>query len=532
MQHGDFLPASQPLLWDSKSCEAWLAKVPLADPRQACTAFIDLLDELEDAPPRQPAYLEILETLRPAIELSQGEYAKRFVAKPLPLAHAELVAFDQVCDLWHALMSAYRRLADASLNGVRPELAATLPLLGQRAIHYLTHLMHEHMRARREVEPELWQTLNRLYAHAEEHGYAADSVDIGSKRHPQITSCRASYASALLLALANPYGVNSKQLAWTWRLARRLAHKLELTDVAHEAGGYAVDLAHDAGPCWLAAAAAGGAGIRYLGTRELGRSLRRRLKKIEAGIEPAELGLSRDCTAQAAAQLLNELHRAWAATPRVHKYPRRHGSNPSELASGFTAIHFALSGKLFEQDDSVWSYSRQNADRMHIFQHTEAHTDKVLEARLGLAAESWETLDESALGFRLKRGAGGARLTQDQLVALKPAGAKHFLLCEVRWLMLGLDASLIVGVMGLPGLPHAAAVRNVRPATEGQEKFRQAFLLPEAQGAPACMILPAGWHQPERRLELQYSQTMVKVRLGELLQRGYDYDRVSFSISD
>jgi hypothetical protein len=532
MQHSDFLPASQPLLWDSKSCASWLAEVPMADPRLACNAFIGLLAALEDAPPRHLAYLDILETLRPSIETSQEELARRYVGRPLPLGHAERATFDKVCDLWHALMSAYRRLAHAAVRKSGSELSARLPLLGQRAIRCMGLLLHEHLRAKLEPEPRHWQLLNHLYADAEARGCAAAEVDIGSTRHPRATSCQATYARVLLFALANPYGMNAKSCALTWRIAAQLARKVELRTAAEaEAGSYAIELTADTGPAWLSAGARGD-GIRRLQTRGLGRTLQRRMQKLASGTQPAELGLPRDCSAQTTAQIFAELRLAWAEPPRVRGFPRRRATAPVELASGFDAIHFALSGRLFEPADDIWSYSRQQADRMDIFRHGGAHTEAALRARAGLAAENWEAIDESASGFRLKRGSAGARLAQSQLVALKISGAKQFMLCELRWLMFGLDAALTAGMKNLPGLPHAAAIRNVRTSPLVQEKFHQAFVLPAAQDAPASLVLPLGWHQPERLLELKCDDTVTRVRLGELLGRGHDYDRARFSFPD
>jgi hypothetical protein len=530
MQHSDFLPASQPLLWDGKSCSAWLAKVPMADPRLACNAFIGLLGELDDAPPRHLAYLEILEALRPSIELSQEELARRYIGKPLPLGHAERAAFGQVCDLWHALMSAYRRLAHAATRKSGSELSTRLPLLVQRAVRCLGLLLHEHMRAKYEPEPRHWELLHQLYADAEERGFASVEVDIGGR--PQTTSCQAAYVRVLLFALARPYATNAKSCAWAWRVAAQLAHRVELRTAAEaEAGSYAIDLSSDAGPAWHSAGARGDT-IRRLQTRELGRSLQRRLQKLAGGIQPSELGLPRYCSPHAAAQLFEDLRQTWAEMPRVRKFPRRRASARVGLASGFDAIHFALTGQLFNQADDIWSYSRQQADRMHIFQHSDTHNEATLQAQAGLAVESWEAIDESAAGFRLKRGAAGLRLAQNQLVALKFPESMHFLFCEVRWLRYGLDAALTAGMKCLPGLPHAAAVRDVRSSAVVQEKFHQAFVLPAAQEAPATLILPLGWHHPERLLELKCDNAVTRVRLGELLDRGHDYDRTKFSIPD
>ena len=51
--------------------------------------------------------------------------------------------------------------------------------------------------------------------------------------------------------------------------------------------------------------------------------------------------------------------------------------------------------------------------------------------------ERWRIQDESAQGLQLVRGAAepGKRLAHGQLIGVRPADAKQFMLGQVRWLM-------------------------------------------------------------------------------------------------
>src|SRR3954468_19322604 len=113
MNPPDFAPASRPMVADVRSCEAWLACAALGDPREACAAYTELLDRLEDAPPRASSYLEILERLRPAMLEAMEQQSRRFSARALPLAPSEEAAFMQVGDLWLALLRAWQMLQGA-----------------------------------------------------------------------------------------------------------------------------------------------------------------------------------------------------------------------------------------------------------------------------------------------------------------------------------------------------------------------------------------------------------------------------------
>lgn len=74
----------------------------------------------------------------------------------------------------------------------------------------------------------------------------------------------------------------------------------------------------------------------------------------------------------------------------------------------------------------------------------------------------------------------------------------------------------------------------MRPlADEGMpaERFSRAFLLPAVQvmGEEASLVLPRGWFQAERKLEIFLNGTLRAVRLARLLAFGVNYERAAFS---
>lgn len=539
MTHSDFLPASKPVLWDVRSCEEWLARATLADSRHACSAFLSLLDELEDAPPRHAAYLQILERLRDPILTAQEENTKKFAAKPLPLGHAESLAFSQACDLWIVLLRAYRRLLRAALKGSRPELAASVALLCERAIEYTGELIGVHFLARREIGEDLWHWLHDAYALAEQRGVADAAVAKPKSRTPSPSNCTAAYVRVLMLELAHPYGLKERELTWVRRWTRRWADKARVGPESRSASGrgYRIDLSGATGPHWHDGhdghdgqdrhePGATSEAVRHLDFAEVAHSIKWRLKKLDEGALPAELGLGRDCVQPAAGELLGALLASWTRPPKSRQFPRHAAHMATELANGMAQIHAALGGEAVVEDIRHWDYTRRDADQIHIFQHAVG-----FEARRGHAVstvEQWNTLDESASGFRLHRSGPGARLAHRQLVALRPQGAQQFILGELRWLVQSPDQTLTVGARALVGLAQPV---SVRPPSEDPAKpspFSHALVLPVARDLPASIVLPGGWHQPGRTLDLRAEGPVLHIRLTELLTRGYDFDHARF----
>ena len=212
---------------------------------------------------------------------------------------------------------------------------------------------------------------------------------------------------------------------------------------------------------------------------------------------------------------------------RARQFPRRASASPAALVAGFPDIHAAIAGRVMPEERRPWDYSRRDTEDIHVFQRSLQTAARALQQP---AVEQWRTLDESATGFRLRRSGPGARIAHRQLIALQPNGARQYILCEVRWLVQAADQSLEIGAKALPGLAHACEVRAPGDEAARRAPFAQAFLLPIAAGHPQNIVLPAGWHQNARALELRLEGELIRIRLTAALGRGYDYDRAEFQV--
>lgn len=513
-------PVPQPPIADVRSCDAWLARARLADAHQACASFVSLLDELEDSPPPAGTYLRILERLRPPMLAALEQQQKKFASRPLPLAPAEASAFLQACDLWLAMLRAWRTLVRASKQELH-ELAGERPLLASRILECSAGLIASHFAGRQEVDERVWHWVHQSYAFAEGLHVAEEDVD-GRAGEP--SSCMAFYAELLLVSLAHPYRLSQRELAWTWRWARRWSSKARLWRAAEHGGGYAVDLDGCTGPAWTRAGEPGGA-LRFIECSEVALSIRKRIKKLAEGVDPAVLGLGRDCSRPAAEELLQSLLRCWSDAPPVRQFPRRPSSTPVQICCGFSSLFEAVAGVPFDNSAKQWQYSRRSAEEIHIFQRA---IDIEKAAPRSVTPEQWQAADESANGFRLRRSGAGQRLAHRQLVALQPNGSPKAVLAEVRWLFESRDHALHVGVRALPGLPQACAVRVPSDDASLAEGWSPAFIIPAGVEQDASLVLPIAWFQPGRTLELRRDESMRVVHLRDLLDRGHDFDRATF----
>ena len=513
----DFLPDEQPRLADLKSCEDWLARAALAGMPHACSALLTLLEEIEAHPPRHSAYLQILERLRYPVIHAAAEQAKGFAGKPLPLNHSDAAVFVEANGLWAAMLRAYGRLLSAALKGKHPELEPSLARLFQRVLACAGEAIGTCLLARREFGAHYWKLLHQAYTAAEARGIRGETVaDLSVESSPM-----AAYLEVLMLQLAQPHRLSHRELEWARKWVRLWAHKAVLGREAPWHGCYAVDLAGASGPVW-AKAAADSATLRFLDLSRVAASISGRIQRLEEGAEPAALGLGSDCTRLAAQDLLKTLQRAWFDPAPVRDFPCRASPSPMELVSGFAAIHHAIEGNPVAKSTSPSSYSYGEAERFHTFQPSAERDAR----EQGL--ETWETLGESDDGFRLRRGTQGMRLAHRQLVALRPGGARQFILCHVDWLIEGPDQTLTIGARALKGEAKACAVRS---SDRSAPQRSDALMLPVAPGLSPALVLPTGWYRRAGELELELGNAIRRITLSGLLERGFDYERVRVSTS-
>ena len=147
--------------------------------------------------------------------------------------------------------------------------------------------------------------------------------------------------------------------------------------------------------------------------------------------------------------------------------------------------------------------------------------------------ELWTLLDESLTGLRMHRTAAtpGTRVAHLQLLGVRPADSRHFMLGTVRWLLSMHDLDLNAGVHITPGVPQAIAVKptGINALTE---KYVPALALPEvpALRSPASLVLPNGWFRQKRVIEVWHDgrDAPQQALLTAILERGFDFERVSF----
>lgn len=537
-----------PAFLNALACQDWLATVPMANAVQAQSMFLRQLSLLHRFTLPTEERFKILEALRTPLCDVQEDAARKFAAKPLPLAPHEQAALGTSLNVWIELALGYLRCFDESCGSVSasPEQLARLrehcqadskqaaqaALMAQRAMAVFADWQLDLARGCQLPDAMYWQKLHQILRATEILGIASRAVHDPVHHGSVHTSVLAAYAECCLLSAANVYELPARQLVWAARWARRWGAKLHLLtappeDIRNRAVPLWVDLESDRPPSYLPRQAEGG---RWLETTDLRKSLVARIALLEQGRAPGELQLGDDVTQPAATLLLQRVLLRWCKGGATRRQDRQPANAECAFVGGLENVHFELSGRtLFRAPSRSDSVLRQEREEFETFgNHSQRNAPANTKSDTHI--ESWRVVDESASGLRLRRPLKeGARIGPGQVVATRIADGHYFVVGNVRWVLREGDNSLVAGLQLFPGEARPAAIR-VLDAGGAKSVWQQGLFLPAipALKESASLILPAGTFRLDRMVEVMVDQKTETRKLFRVLDRGLEFERCNY----
>ena len=520
-------PDAAPDFTDSSGCAKWLQSLPLINIGSSHVRLLAQLDELNAYNIAPAERLKILELLRGPVSFVQKEHSKKFTSRPAPLAKPEREILESVHALWDALTYGYRHCLKAVAGGAS---ATNAPLIGERILWCTGEKMLACYQAYQDVGEREWKLLHSVYAFVEDRRVAGGEVAHPTHKGRQ-TTCTETFAQVLLVDLANPGKLTPRQIElislWLERWTPKVSIGRATAAASEGVAPLVVDLSGAAG---ASRRMPEGDTTRVLDIQELGSSIRKRISLLRKGETPAALGLGEDVTAPLAESLLTMLYRRWCEDKQSRAHPRRSASGTAQICAGMAAMHYSVTGRAFSVRGGPQKISQVQHEQIATLGRVSTLHEDGPAPSPDFAVETWQIRDESASGLRLARvdPSAGSRLMLGQLLGIRLADAKAFLLCAVKWLSVSADFELRAGVHILPGIPQGAAIRSAG-AQPAAEQYTQAFLLPAvaALQAPETLVVPAGWFKPNREIEV-LTERSGKLRLASLVDRGADFERVTY----
>jgi cyclic-di-GMP-binding protein len=527
------LSAAQLQFTDSAGCKRWIETLPLTNLQLAQHSLSEQVALVRRANMIPAEMLRVLESLRDAVQFVQSELARKYTAKSLPLDAHEETLWNRAVGLWQEMTAAYLACRDAHVQG-DPALRNHGALIVMRCLRYTAYTMFEHYRIYRQVPSRQWRNLHELYVFAEESDFAHTPVaDIFNRQEADSTCC-AAYSQALLAELANPFALSGRQMDFLARWVEKWSNQLNLSArplPPSAIPALSVDLAGGAGPRFTEESEPVPS-LRHLDLEQIGRTLRQNITLLKQGQTPARLGLGDDARQPGCENLLMLLYIQWCRAGTGRGEQRSMIEEKAQVCIGMHAAHFYVGGRSFRIPGA--SLTRQEEHDMQLFGHISERTERSLASIESAAVESWELVNQSNSGFMcmLREPNAGLRIGHNQLVAVRRGSSKLFYLGLVQWLRIEETSDLFVGVRLFPGIARAVVARPANfTAPSGVNGFERALLLPEmaVPATPATLILPPGWYQPGRFIELFGEQKQVAKLIG-VIEKGSDFDRCTVTL--
>ncbi|MGE0357055.1 MAG: hypothetical protein AB7P08_09080 [Burkholderiales bacterium] len=527
-------PGAGPAFGDAKGCKEWLNGLPLTNIPHAQQFVLDALRAVNRGEPGGIERLKCLELMRDKIAFLQGEQRSRYFGKSLPLSHNDHAAWSIGRSLLEEMENGYRRCLEEARE-TRGELERHAPLMMQRIARYLGTQMLFHAMIYRRFDPALWLRLHALFAEAEAGGSADERVKDSIESEDGVSSVHEAYVHVVLTQAAYLSEMSAPQIDLLESLLRMWARKVRVySDPPSDPEGgtafpLAVDLAKPIGARPLHADARL-ATHRVLDVEGLSRSIRRRIKGLQAGEEPVSLGLPAEASAIDSLAQLGRLHKLWCegAPPRPPaKVP---GEKTADLAFGLPEIHYFVTGeKAFEQPDKSRELTRQEKDDLAVFGKITERTQQMRLSEYNFEIERWGVVDEMMGAWRLARPPTASKgVAIGRIVAMRLGESASFYLGMVHALVQETDGRIVITVSLFPGKPVPVAVRAADARNRQGSQWGQAFRLPalERLGIPESLVVPTGMALRGRGIET-WEAGSKESTVYEVLDRGTDFDRVT-----
>jgi len=526
---------ANPAFKDAASCAQWLGQLQLTNLHLAHGVLRTQLNEFNRYPMQGMERLHTMELLRESVSSIQADYARKLVARKLPLSTDELTVFVSIIGLWQEMVTGYQRCLQAYMAG-DAQLAPHGALLCQRCLLYSGLQIFEHLRTGYEFDGKLWHQLHALYAFSEEQSLQLEGVADGFNGNTIPTSCRAAYVKTLLACYAYRADLTRNQLQlldrWLTQWSSNITVERSYTVGNGDAPPLVVDVGRLQGlqPLQLSNPSDS---LRYLTMVPLSKLLRVKMILLQQGQSPQQLELGDGCNSADCANFINYLHQCWCEK-RTERLAERHEvQQQGQMCYGIESCFAYIANRPFKQPNREASVDTLSRKQIAAFGRVLSDTDRHDLAVMGFVLEIWQIQDESIFGARLLREENaGVRLGPNQLVALRPTNADAFMLGTMSWISVTRTGQLHAGLCYFPGLPQAVAMRATGINLTVSDKYVAALLLPAvpALKTPASLIAPRDWFKHGRVVEIvQVDKTRLNVKMEFSVEKGLDYERISFS---
>ena len=558
-----------------EGAKTWVRALPVANAKAVALQLKGVLDELNRSPATPELRHQVLEILRPALQVTTRTLSRRFLNQPLVLPEEprQIAALsDQLYGLAatgytlvaiHAIRERHRIQGTNPARLVCEALERALCLVGRKQLQAFQLYQDSDNRA--------WHTLHRLYALAERQQLAQLPVTGGQGEHTTIT---ATYAAPLLLACCKPNQLRQSDLSAIHRGLREWSQEVRVLPFNPTDGLFALDLDSDQPPIYASTVdSEGSEHLRSLDTAPLLATLKR---LAERDREEGSRGLVFDQDTRLHSNILQHVIESLSSVS-MRNFNRSPFRGELWVGVGLSSAHYHCAGELtFEQvlhgsDYEPSAEARVAGNPFLADQHREDPWEAINPRDIHQGEKSAgpddetpavipieplvvdELLDDDNTGLiegerypeyrvqAVNASPGGYCLAwgddlpgdirNGDILSLREEGNRNWLVAAIRWISKLKDAGTMVGVELLsPGaIPYGA---HIQKSQGGESAPIRVLLLPEIKlvGQPNTLITPRSGFREGQKLRLERHGEELRIRLQRQLAATATFSQFDYQL--
>ncbi|MDD2700385.1 MAG: hypothetical protein PHH36_04015 [Sideroxydans sp.] len=526
---------AKPAFHDVEGCKKWLSQLQLTNLGIAQGNLRKQIDELNRYAMKGEVRLDILELLREPVAQLQSDFSKRLIGKPLPLTDDEFLLLTALVSMWQSMQNGYLRCLQSAAAG-DAHMEKRRAKLWQRSLYYGMQQLVEFTRAGYEPDRAAWQRFHALYLSIEAAGLQNETIK-DERFHDRFPhSCLTLYLSTLLMHRARLLDLTREQRRtaehWLLLWADTLALMARCTATKEDAPPLVVDMEGYRG-LQSAEHARASAGMRCLPMVPLSKQIRIKTILLQQGQTPKKVELDTGLPGKDCIDLLGKLHKCWceARVDTLVEMPRETSS--VHMCVGLEKIYSHIAGRPFKPVKDVSKAMQDAQTQIATFGRVLDETGNHELKELGFLPEEWLVEENTLLRGRLLRySPTGDRLAAHHIISIFTADNPAHKAGVIDRIEVAHSGQLYATVHYLPGQPQAV-IANAAESSQAMLLSGSApcVMLPamEKLRIPASLVMPRNWFLAGREIELTLvDRSKQKIKLGISVERGVDYERVSF----
>ncbi len=353
---------------DDKAARTFIAELPPLDPYKSLEELCYWLDTLGSAEGlKLPRVLEIIDLIDQAAKDHQRKLSQDYLS-----SIARLQKFQEI-RIWNAVFMFWKQLADtyqmcltrfqAGANGWGA-MKGQIPMVVARALRSLTLQLKWQLLRYGPVDQRVWEQMGKLYAYAEERGFATAPVVVYPGKFGESTVQR-EFLKGVMLKISSTDSLLPAKLEIAERIVAQFSEFFAMNRQPAKSCHCYFDLNEGKVPARVMSRLQMTPGLRFFGPGSAALELEKLITTVQAdGVVPSNINLGGAFDPEVVLEALRHLARYWAQIPPARSEERRACVSRMSVVHDFDEIVSTVSGETqdlsFDSTVEVWTVENES----------------------------------------------------------------------------------------------------------------------------------------------------------------------------